>query len=158
MGEVFTAMQLGTIDGFESSGYGGNYATGLHECSKYMIEPAPHTSYGWAGSGVHAVNMDAWESLPSDLQNIVRVACQAHAFNNYVNCLEDDLVARQKLIDYGCEVCTIPSEEFDIIVDAASASIEEFAKINDDCARIVAVLHECLALYDTRVGFAGFFA
>ena len=122
--------------------------------TKYMIEPAPHTSLGWAGSGVHAVNMNAWKSLPDDLKEIFRVAARAHALNVYIGCLEDDLVARKKMIDYGLKVLTIPPAEFAKIIKAARESTLEFAKKNETAAKLVKTFQECLDLYSKRTGFA----
>lgn len=154
MGDVYTALKLGTLDAVESSGYGGNWRVGLHEVTKYMIEPAPHTSLGWAGSGVHAVNMDAWNSLPDDLKEILRVASRAHALNVYKGCLEDDLIARGKMIDYGLKVLTITPEEFAKIVKASEESIQEFAKKNETAEKLVKAFTDSLDLYSKRTGFA----
>ena len=151
MGDVYTAMKLGTLDCLESSGYHGNWQVGLHEVSKYIIEPAPHTSRTWAGSGVHAVNMDAWKSLPDDLKEILRVAARAHALNSYYGAVKQDLIYRQKMIDYGVKVSKIPPKEYEKIVNLSWETIEEFGASSPLAADIVKALKKNLQLYSSRI-------
>jgi TRAP-type mannitol/chloroaromatic compound transport system substrate-binding protein len=73
-GEIFTALQTGTIDAAEWVGPWNDMAMGLHQAARYYYDP------GWqeAGPTIECiVNRAAWESLPADLQAIVTVACQA---------------------------------------------------------------------------------
>lgn len=73
-GEIFTALQTGTIDAAEWVGPWNDMAMGLHQAARYYYYP------GWqeAGPTIECiVNRAAWESLPADLQAIVTVACQA---------------------------------------------------------------------------------
>ncbi len=72
--EVFTALQTGVIDATEWVGPYNDMALGLHTIGKYYYYPGWHEP----GSALEAiVNIDAWESLPEDLQVILEVANQA---------------------------------------------------------------------------------
>jgi len=73
-GEIFTALQTGTIDATEWVGPYNDMAIGLHQAARYYYYP------GWQEPGPTLeciVNAEAWASLPPDLQAIVAVACQA---------------------------------------------------------------------------------
>ncbi len=72
--EIFTALQTGAIDATEWVGPYNDASFGLHKAAKYYYYP------GWQepGPGLETiVNKEAWDSLPPDLQEIVRITCQA---------------------------------------------------------------------------------
>jgi TRAP-type mannitol/chloroaromatic compound transport system substrate-binding protein len=72
--EIFTALETGSIDAAEWVGPYNDIASGLHQAARYYYYP------GWQEPGPTLeciINKEAWESLPPDLQAIVRVACQA---------------------------------------------------------------------------------
>ncbi len=73
-GELFTALQTGTIDATEWVGPYNDLAFGLYKAAKYYYYP------GWHEPGTTLecfVNKAAFDSLPTDLQRIVRVAARA---------------------------------------------------------------------------------
>ncbi|MGH8223381.1 MAG: ABC transporter substrate-binding protein, partial [Woeseiaceae bacterium] len=72
--EIFTSLQTGAIDAAEWVGPYNDVSLGLHRVAKYYYYP------GWHEPGPMIqciINRDAWNSLPEDLQEIVRVSCQA---------------------------------------------------------------------------------
>jgi TRAP-type mannitol/chloroaromatic compound transport system substrate-binding protein len=72
--EIFTSLQSGAIDAAEWVGPYNDVALGLHRVARYYYYP------GWQEPGPMIeglVNMEAWNSLPEDLQEIVSIACQA---------------------------------------------------------------------------------
>ena len=72
--EIFTALQTGSIDATEWVGPHNDVAFGLHKAAKYYYYP------GWHEPGPVLeciVNQEAFDSLPPDLQAIVRIACSA---------------------------------------------------------------------------------
>ncbi|MDZ7825436.1 MAG: TRAP transporter substrate-binding protein [Gammaproteobacteria bacterium] len=73
-GDMFTALQTGTIDATEWVGPYNDLAFGLHTIADYYYYP------GWQEPGPvmeTLINREAWESLPPDLQAIVRSASRA---------------------------------------------------------------------------------
>lgn len=73
-GEIFTALQTGTIDATEWVGPYNDLAFGLHKAAKYYYYPGWHEP----GSMIELmINKQAFASLPADLQAIVRAAAQA---------------------------------------------------------------------------------
>ena len=72
--ELFTALQTGSIDATEWVGPYNDVAFGLHQAASYYYYPGWHEP----GSIMECmVNQAAYDSLPGDLQAIIRVACQA---------------------------------------------------------------------------------
>ncbi len=70
-GEIFTSLQTGVIDATEWVGPYNDLAFGLHQVAKYYYYP------GWQEPGPALetiINKDAFDSLPPDLQEIVRVS------------------------------------------------------------------------------------
>ena len=72
-GEIFTALQTGTIDATEWVGPYNDLAFGLYKAAKYYYYP------GWHEPGTaleSMVNKTAFDALPKDLQLIVRAAAR----------------------------------------------------------------------------------
>ncbi|WP_339489026.1 TRAP transporter substrate-binding protein [Pseudomonas sp. EL_65y_Pfl2_R95] len=72
-GEIFTALQTGAIDATEWIGPYNDQALGLQKAAKYYYTP------GWQEPNVTFeldINIKAWETLPADLQAIVRAAAR----------------------------------------------------------------------------------
>ena len=70
-GEIYTSLQTGVIDATEWVGPYNDLALGLHTVAKYYYYP------GWHEPGPTLetiINKEAWDSLPDDLQAIVRAA------------------------------------------------------------------------------------
>jgi TRAP-type mannitol/chloroaromatic compound transport system substrate-binding protein len=73
-GDIFTALQTGSIDATEWVSPYNDLAFGLHNAAKYYYYP------GWHEPGPTLetiVNRRAWESLPDDLQHVIRHASTA---------------------------------------------------------------------------------
>ncbi len=71
-GEIYTAMQTGSVDATEWVGPFNDVGFGLHEVAQYYYYP------GWHEPGAIlevSINREAWEALPEDLQRVVESAC-----------------------------------------------------------------------------------
>ncbi|MBF0352275.1 MAG: TRAP transporter substrate-binding protein [SAR324 cluster bacterium] len=72
-GEIFQAMQSGTIDATEWVGPYNDLAFGLHKVAKYYYWPGWHEP----GSVMECfINKKEYEALPADLQAILQIAMQ----------------------------------------------------------------------------------
>jgi len=90
-GEVYLALERGVIDAAEFSSPAINYPMGFDEITKYVIQPGVHQPGIQCGL---FFNMEAWNSLPEDLQWIVKIAAaetQAWAYN-WVNSLNAEAI------------------------------------------------------------------
>ncbi|WP_079203917.1 TRAP transporter substrate-binding protein [Pseudomonas sp. CC6-YY-74] len=106
-GEIFTAMQTGAIDATEWIGPYNDQALGLHKAAKYYYTP------GWQEPSVLFeldINIKAWETLPADLQAIVRAAAR----DVNADMLDDydarNMEAMEQLKGEGVEVRRLPDE------------------------------------------------
>lgn len=72
--ELFTAMQSGVIDALEWVGPWNDMALGFHRVSKFYYGPA----FQEGGPTLELmVNRKAYDTLPEDLQRIIKCACAA---------------------------------------------------------------------------------
>ena len=107
-GELYNAIKLGTVVGGDATTAKGNWDNGFHEVTKYIIDPMLYTR-GFTMD--HYVNMDAWKSLPADLQQILITACRANGTAAWTAERAVDLEYQQKMIDYGLKLIILPSDD-----------------------------------------------
>lgn len=78
-GELYTALERKTIDALEWAGPSMDLRMGFHKIAPYY-----YTGWHEPGSELHyLVNEKAWNKLPPDLQEILRVAMRASAYDMY---------------------------------------------------------------------------
>jgi len=70
--EIYTGLQLGTVDAAEFNDYLVNGEMGLDEVTKYVVDPALHV--GPSTDKELIVNPKAWDELPDDLKAALYVA------------------------------------------------------------------------------------
>lgn len=106
-GEVYEAMQRGTIDAFEYSTLASNWDMHFNEVAKYVyLSPARAPS----DPQVFFVNKDAFNALPADLQAIVK-----NVISNYTQLQHEELVVKsisalESFKKAGSEVRKVPEE------------------------------------------------
>lgn len=118
-GEIYESMQRGVIDGFQCSSPAVDYSMGFQEVADYawlspVRQPAEFHSY--------LVNTQSWAELPDDLKVLVEEACMATGLEHYAYMLREDVLAIQKLKDYGTNVLPVPES----IEDAVLAAAEDY--------------------------------
>jgi len=72
-GEVYLALERGVIDAAEFSSPAINFPMGFDDITKYVIEPGVHQP---SVQCTVFFNKEAWDSLPPDLQWIVKIAAR----------------------------------------------------------------------------------
>ena len=104
-GEVYTALQQGTIDA-EGNTFGLLYDAKHHEALKYAIDSAHNYSMH-----VLMINKKYFDSLAEDVQEIlVEAGQEALVYQRSIsNQLEEE--AKQKFIDAGIQVHTLTAEQ-----------------------------------------------
>lgn len=105
-GDLFAALQSGTIDGVEYVGPYNDLSLGLYQVCNYYYSHG----YQEPGAGEELlVNKEAWENLPRDLQEIVKAAAAAAnqdilgEFNAY-----SGPALRSLVQDHGVQLRTLP--------------------------------------------------
>jgi len=118
-GELFEAMQRGTIDAFEYSTLASNWVMHFNEVAKYVyLSPSrapsdPQCVY---------VNKDAWEELPDDLKQLVQDEVDKWTQAQHEYLVYESVAAVDKFKEAGCEVLKVPKE----IEDALYAEADKF--------------------------------
>ncbi len=152
--EIFTSLQTGVVDAAEWVGPYNDIALGLHRVARYYYYP------GWHEMGPMlqcTVNLEAWNSLPEDLQEIVRSACQAINLDMMADYTWGNAVALERIkADPEVELKRLPDDVLRLlkqyseeIIEESAAKSEWFARIKtsfDDFQRIAVPYHEITEL------------
>lgn len=123
MGEVYTSLQQGTVDGQE------NPLSVIHSNKFYEVcDYLTVWGYCWDPAFV-AINKPFFDSLPSDLQQAV-IDCVKEA-GNYEKKLIADNDARliQELEDKGMKVSILTPEQQDVFITATKPVYDEFESV-----------------------------
>ncbi|TGN39237.1 ABC transporter substrate-binding protein [Marinobacter confluentis] len=125
-GELYTALERGTIDALEWVGPALDFQMGFHQIAEYYYS-------GWQEPGAEVqflINEKTWAKLPEDLQEILRVSMRTAAYDMYAQSthLSGEAWARMKQ-DYP-EVSheTFPPEVIDALRTATRKLLAEAAE------------------------------
>ena len=134
--ELFTALQTGTIDATEWVGPYNDLAFGLFRAAKYYYYPGWHEP----GSGLECmINQEAWNTLPADLQAIVKVACQAAVMDTLSDFTYNNGVALKKLLEeHQVELRRFPDEVLSHLGAISEDLIRKMANESELSGRIYA--------------------
>ncbi len=107
-GEIYTALERGTIDATEWVGPHHDERLGLYRAAKHYYFP------GWHEPGTVLeliVNTKAWGELPKDLQKIVEIAAQALNLDMYSEFEAKNIQSLRELRDkYKVDIKQFPPE------------------------------------------------
>ena len=135
-GEIYTNLERGVIDATEWIGPYHDYLMGFHQIAKYYYYP------GWHEPGAALeliVNKSKYESLPSDLQAIIRAA--AARSNTWISAEFDRKNAEYlgKIVEEGkVELKSFPEPVLDQLKFYTQEVINELVEENEDCRKIYA--------------------
>lgn len=127
--ELYTAMQLGTVDGAEFNDYLVNAEMGLHEVTDYLIEPVLHT--GPTSDKDLIFNEEAWDSLPESYQQAILTAQEATQQAGAEEYAEANEEAAQLWEDAGVETVHLSDDDVDEARRIAFEWLGEFAHENE---------------------------
>jgi len=121
-GEIYESMQRGVIDGFQCSSPAVDYSMGFHEVSEYCwISPSRQPSEFHS----YLFNTDSWAELPDDLKALVEEMCLATGLEHYTYMMREDVLAIEKLKEYGTNVLPVPASIDEAVIAAADAFYAE---------------------------------
>jgi TRAP-type mannitol/chloroaromatic compound transport system substrate-binding protein len=124
-GELYTALERNTIDALEWVGPSLDLRMGFHKIAPYYYtgwhEPATELQF--------LFNKKKWDSLPDDLQEILRVAMRTAAYDMYAQSYHESAVnwATIKSEYPNVQVKTFPKEVIDAMRKANDELLAEFA-------------------------------
>ena len=124
-GELYTAMQSGTIDAVEWVGPYNDLAFGFHEVAKYYYYPGWHEP----GTALEAIiNKQAFEALPADLQAIVKNACKLANHEMLAEYVSRNNDALQTLInEHHVQVRRFPDDVLEKLRELSDQVVKELA-------------------------------
>lgn len=135
-GELFTAMQTGVIDATEWVGPWNDKAFGLHRVAKYYYYPGWHEP----GSTMElTVNKKAFDSLPADLQAIVRNAARAANQNMLDEYTAHNNAALKELVEKdGVQLRKLPDDVLARLRELSEQVLEEQAAADPMSGKVYA--------------------
>ena len=138
--EIFTSLQTGAIDAAEWVGPYNDIQLGLHRVARYYYYP------GWHEMGPMlqcTINREAWDSLPGDLQEIVRSVCQAINTDMMAEYTWGNAVALEQIkADPNVELRQLPDDVLRLLKQISAEVLEEMAAEDEWSARIKASFDE----------------
>jgi len=150
--EIFTSLQTGAIDAAEWVGPYNDIALGLHKAARYYYFPG-FQEPGPAEQCV--INLDAWNSLPPDLQEIVRVSCQSINLDMQAEYNWGNAMALAQLdADPNVELKELPDEIFVELRKHHDEAAAELAARDEFSARVQRSINEFMALSTVNLRLA----
>ena len=134
-GELYTALERGTIDALEWVGPALDFDMGFHQIAKHYYS-------GWQEPGAEVqflINEKSWNKLPEDLQEILRVAMRTAAYDMYVQSMHLSGEAWAKMTDNYPDVSheIFPPEVIDALRGATEKLLAEAAEKDELASEII---------------------
>ncbi len=105
--EVYTALQLGTVDAATYSDLSSYVAVGWHEVAKFAYPGF----FKFHGNTNICLNMAAWKSLPNDLKAVLENAAEISCYRHERYEVGRNIEARQIMEKAGCEIVKLPAAD-----------------------------------------------
>jgi TRAP-type mannitol/chloroaromatic compound transport system substrate-binding protein len=142
-GEIFPALQSGTLDGAEWVGPSFDLAFGLPKIMTHMYTPSFADVYGGLEFGI---NMKAWEALSDDLKAIVEVCSEAEASRMVAGSLHANMLGLEKLeANDKVTIGELPEDVWDALRSASKEVMDEAAASNDFMSKITKSYYDYVA-------------
>jgi TRAP-type mannitol/chloroaromatic compound transport system substrate-binding protein len=134
VGEVFTALDTGTLDAAEFAGPYSDMPIGLYKVAKYYYTPG----WGEPASPLECIiNHKAYSQLPEDLQAVVTTACQAMNNDLFAELTARNATALQALIDrHQVKFSHFPEPVIDVLREQAGKVLADYG-VRDAATRRV---------------------
>ncbi|MDD3164399.1 MAG: TRAP transporter substrate-binding protein DctP [Oscillospiraceae bacterium] len=110
--ELYEALMRGVIDAGEFSGPNADASLKLDEVTTYWCEPCWYQSSG--NNGV-MINQDAWNELPTEYQDAIKLASTTCLNESFARYTWLDCNAANKMLDDGITVTQMNDADFDTI-------------------------------------------
>lgn len=124
-GELYEAMQRGTIDAFEYSTLASNWKMHFNEVAKYVyLSPTRAPS----DPQVFFFNQKAWDALPEDIKVIVQSLVDRYSQAQHEYLVYESIKAVDKFREAGNEVYKVPKDIESALMAEANKFYEEKAK------------------------------
>ncbi len=141
-GELYSALERGTIDALEWVGPALDFQMGFHQIAKYYYS-------GWQEPGAEVqflINEKTWNKLPGELQEILRVAMRTAAYDMYIQSTHESGVAWDRMKEDYPDVThkTFPPEVIEALREATDKLLAEEAQKDELAKEIITSQQEYL--------------
>ena len=132
-GEVYQALEKGTVDGAEFSGPALDWPMGFAEVTEYWCTPGWHQP----GSPIGImINKKAWEKLPEDVKAVIEYAAMA-TYTWATSRLEyNNAQCTTKFLEKGIKVTRLSDKDLAKLEDMSMDVLKELCKENPLMAKI----------------------
>ena len=138
-GDMYTALQTGTIDATDWVGPYNDLAFGLQDIAEYYYYP------GWQEPGAvmeTIVNEEAFEALPEDLQAIIEIATRAMNEDMLAEYTARNNAALAQLVEQGVKVRRFPDDVLQRFREVSDQVLAEMGTTSPMAERIHASFTE----------------
>jgi TRAP-type mannitol/chloroaromatic compound transport system substrate-binding protein len=128
-GDIYSALERGTIDAAEFIGPYDDEKLGFHKVARYYYYP------GWwegAAQNTLLVNLKHWEALPPSLKVALEMACAENTVLTMAKYDAKNPEALRRLVAGGTQVRAFPRPVLDACFKATIETNEELAAKNED--------------------------
>src|SRR5438105_1665189 len=151
-GDIYPALEKGTIDAAEWVGPYDDEKLGFHKVAKYYYTPGVMELEAVNQLFIHKA---AWAALPPAYQAALRYACWYAATEMVASYDAKNALAINRVIAGGAQLSVLPPEiikalrtALETVLDEAAAKSSRFKKILDNWRQFRAEQHRCFALAD----------
>ncbi|MBM9593722.1 TRAP transporter substrate-binding protein [Roseitranquillus sediminis] len=134
--DIEVAVQTGELDGVAWSGITEDYTVGWADVTNYFL--TNNISGAWAGS--FFANMDRWNELPENLQELLRITFDSSHYYRQWWYWGGEAALRVR--GEKMELTSIPDDEWDQVERAAREFWDEIAAESEVKARVVQILKD----------------
>ncbi len=126
--EIYTALQLGTVDAAEWMGWRENMEMAFQEVTKYVLDPACHI--GGTSNQFLMVNPGKWNELPDDLKKIVILAMDEARYTSAITVRVSSAEFERKWRASGAEIFSLPDDEYKKMQEIGMQVYKDYAESN----------------------------
>mgnify|MGYP002018815044 CR=1 FL=1 len=132
-GDIFPALELGTIDATEFSNPAIDLELGFYQVAKHYYFPGWHQPMSMIEL---MINLDDWNSLGGTQKEIINAVCKESLLQSFAQGEAIQFAALQELQAKGVTVHRWNSEIMEALESAWNEVVEDEASKNEDFARV----------------------
>ena len=140
-GEIFPALEKGTIDVADYVGPAVNYALGFHQVTKYisMGPPGFMSLYQPVDLMDLTVGMDVWNALAPEMKQFIELETQSYSIHHHAAIQKADQEAWKKFEEAGTEITRLGEDDVAAVTEVAVPRWFAWANKDKDAARVLKI-------------------
>lgn len=137
-GEVFSALEKGTVDAADYTGAAVNWDLGFQQVTKYILmgPPGLECIYQPVDLMDFCVGMKHWEALSPKMKRFVEMEVSDYSTVHFAGIQKADMEAFPKFLKAGCQINRLSPEDLEAFQRIAVPIWFEWANKDKDAARV----------------------